>query len=185
MLLSSFYKPLGGRGLSHGRQKTWRFYPCQWIIYTFNPFPCSSFISHATRPPYNQKGRFSQRETPFNYVREKLVVKLSVVFRTKRANRHTGLPHLLVAHVFKFLVQFITIVRLGVLVYRNLSFVTGLHTQVEPLHDRLDSFTEAGSWAVVEQLAYIQSIPFSPKSGIKLCVSSSTVSLKASEGECP
>src|ERR1700744_2000080 len=39
--------------------------------------------------------------------------------------------------------------------------------------------------AVVEQLAYIQSIPFSATSGISDCVNSSTVSLNASEGECP
>ena len=39
--------------------------------------------------------------------------------------------------------------------------------------------------AVVEQLAYIQSIPFSPNKGIRDCVNSSTVSLKASEGSCP
>ena len=39
--------------------------------------------------------------------------------------------------------------------------------------------------AVVEQLAYIQSIPFSAKSGMSDWVSSSTVSLKASEGVWP
>src|SRR5690606_39289656 len=37
--------------------------------------------------------------------------------------------------------------------------------------------------AVVEQLAYIQSMPFSATSGIRDWVSSSTVSLNASEGE--
>jgi len=37
----------------------------------------------------------------------------------------------------------------------------------------------------VLQLAYIQSIPFSPIKGYRDCVASSTVSLKASEGECP
>ena len=38
---------------------------------------------------------------------------------------------------------------------------------------------------MVLQLAYIQSIPFSPTSRIRLWVSSSTVSLNASLGECP
>src|SRR5678816_4710027 len=39
--------------------------------------------------------------------------------------------------------------------------------------------------AVVEQFAYIQSIPFSATNGISDCVNSSTVSLKASDGVCP
>ena len=36
--------------------------------------------------------------------------------------------------------------------------------------------------AVVEQFAYIQSIPFSATNGINDCVNSSTVSLNASDG---
>ncbi len=38
---------------------------------------------------------------------------------------------------------------------------------------------------VALQLEYIQSMPLAPISGYKLWVASSTVSLKASEGECP
>src|ERR1700743_1084757 len=39
--------------------------------------------------------------------------------------------------------------------------------------------------AVVEQLAFIQSIPFSATNGINDWINSSTVSLNASDGECP
>ncbi len=45
--------------------------------------------------------------------------------------------------------------------------------------------SSAPRWAVVEQLAYIQSMPFSATRRIRLWVSSSTVSLKASDGEWP
>lgn len=41
--------------------------------------------------------------------------------------------------------------------------------------------SNAPRWAVVEQLAYIQSIPFLANRGIRDWVSSSTVSLKASD----
>ena len=45
--------------------------------------------------------------------------------------------------------------------------------------------SRAPRWAVVEQLAYIQSMPFSAISGYRLWVASSTVSLNASLGEWP
>src|SRR3982750_2809761 len=45
--------------------------------------------------------------------------------------------------------------------------------------------TTAQRGAVVEQLAYIQSIPFSATNGINDWVNSSTVSLNDSEGEWP
>ena len=45
--------------------------------------------------------------------------------------------------------------------------------------------SSAPRWAVVEQLAYIQSMPFSATNGMSDWVSSSTVSLKASEGVWP
>src|SRR5205085_79456 len=45
--------------------------------------------------------------------------------------------------------------------------------------------SKAPRCAVVEQLAYIQSIPFSATKGINDWVSSSTVSLKDSDGEWP
>ena len=43
----------------------------------------------------------------------------------------------------------------------------------------------SGEIPVALQLAYIQSIPLAPIKGYKLCVASSTVSLNASDGECP
>src|ERR1017187_2182184 len=43
----------------------------------------------------------------------------------------------------------------------------------------------APRWAAAEQFAYIDSKTFSATNGIRDWVSSSTVSLKASEGECP
>jgi len=45
--------------------------------------------------------------------------------------------------------------------------------------------SRAPRWAVVLQLEYIQSMPFSATRRIRLWVSSSTVSLKASLGVCP
>src|SRR5690606_4513424 len=57
---------------------------------------------------------------------------------------------------------------------------TGLVASLKGFHQ-----SKAPLCAVVEQLAYIQSIPFSATRGIKLWVSSSTVSLNASDGLCP
>ena len=45
--------------------------------------------------------------------------------------------------------------------------------------------SSAPRWAVAEQFEYIQSMPFSSTSRIRLWVSSSTVSLNASLGEWP
>src|ERR1700712_5115279 len=57
---------------------------------------------------------------------------------------------------------------------------TGLVTSRNLFHQ-----SKAPRCAVVEQLAYIQSMPFSATRGINDWVSSSTVSLNASEGEWP
>jgi hypothetical protein len=62
----------------------------------------------------------------------------------------------------------------------NNSSKTGLVASRKRFHQ-----SNAPRCAVVEQLAYIQSMPFSATSGMSDWVSSSTVSLKASEGVCP
>ena len=106
----------------------------------------------------------------------------SVVFRTEFANRYGCLPHFAFTQCFQLFVQFLTIVGFGIAVDGNLGFVTGLHALIQFLYNRLDSIVR---WAVVEQLAYIQSIPFFANNGINDWVSSSTVSLNASDGVWP
>lgn len=64
---------------------------------------------------------------------------------TKATNGFCSTPHFHVAHSFKFLVQAIAIVGLRVGIDRNLSLVTCLYRVVEPLHNWLDSLTEARS----------------------------------------
>ena len=114
----------------------------------------------------------------------------SVVFGAQLAHHGAGLPHLALAHLTQLFVELLAVVGLAVEVDRTLGLVAGGDFAVKLLEDGFRGVAETfppiqRAWAVVEQLAYIQSMPFSATSGMSDCVSSSTVSLKASEGVWP
>ena len=66
----------------------------------------------------------------------------SVVFRTEFANRYGCLPHFAFTQCFQLFVQFLAIVGFGIAVDGNLGFVTGLHTLIQFLYNRLNGIME-------------------------------------------
>ena len=121
-----------------------------------------------------------------------LALRLGGAFRTQRTHHGPGLPHLAVRDLLQLLLQLLPIIGPAVGLQHAPGFLAGRHaagtaprTPAWLASRKRMNQSSAPRWAVVEQLAYIQSMPFSAISGYRLCVASSTVSLNASDGEWP
>ena len=70
------------------------------------------------------------------------VLPLSVALRTKFTHCFACLPDFALAHFFKFCVEFLTIIRLAVRIYRDLSLVSCLHAFIKFIEYRESRIAE-------------------------------------------
>ena len=113
------------------------------------------------------------------------------LFRTQGAGGFARPPHFRIRYDVQLLCELLLVVRLAARLQNALRLCARSHSLVSSSNTGFTAFLNFGfqsrapRWAVAEQLAYIQSMPFSPTRRIRLSVNSSTVSLNASLGLWP